>query len=182
MDECNLESHGSWDGLLSGVSDYDMVVPGDKKEWMPLLLDRANSMYMRDRNHSSILIWSCGNESYGGSDIYEMSEFFRKKDSSRLVHYEGVFNDRRYNDTSDIESRMYAKVADVKEFLKTHRDKPFIECEYTHAMGRSFSKVNLSGTTSIKALPVKILSAMILSTTEVILMTLLPTITSAETV
>lgn len=143
MDECNLESHGSWDGLLSGVSDYDMVVPGDKKEWMPLLLDRANSMYMRDRNHSSILIWSCGNESYGGSDIYEMSEFFRKKDSSRLVHYEGVFNDRRYNDTSDIESRMYAKVADVKEFLKTHRDKPFIECEYTHAMGNSCGGMQL---------------------------------------
>ena len=143
MDECNLESHGSWDGLLSGISDYDMVVPGDKKEWMPLLLDRAKSIYMRDRNHSSILIWSCGNESYGGSDIYEMSEFFRKSDPSRLVHYEGVFNDRRYNDTSDIESRMYAKVADVKEYLKTHRDKPFIECEYTHAMGNSCGGMQL---------------------------------------
>ena len=143
MDECNLESHGSWDGLLSGISDYDMVVPGDKKEWMPLLLDRAKSMYMRDRNHSSILIWSCGNESYGGSDIYEMSEFFRKSDPGRLVHYEGVFNDRRYNDTSDIESRMYAKVADVKEYLKTHRDKPFIECEYTHAMGNSCGGMQL---------------------------------------
>lgn len=143
IDECNLETHGSWDGLLSGVSDYDFVLPGDKKEWLPLLLDRANSMYMRDRNHSSVLIWSCGNESYGGSDIYEMSEFFRKADSSRLVHYEGVYNDRRYNDTSDIESRMYAKVAEVKEFLKTHRDKPFIECEYTHAMGNSCGGMQL---------------------------------------
>lgn len=143
IDECNLETHGSWDGLLSGVSDYDFVLPGDKKEWVPLLLDRANSMYMRDRNHSSVLIWSCGNESYGGSDIYEMSEFFRKADSSRLVHYEGVYNDRRYNDTSDIESRMYAKVAEVKEFLKTHRDKPFIECEYTHAMGNSCGGMQL---------------------------------------
>ena len=64
IDECNLETHGSWDGLLSGVSDYDFVLPGDKKEWLPLLLDRANSMYMRDRNHSSVLIWSCGNEIY----------------------------------------------------------------------------------------------------------------------
>ena len=143
IDECNLETHGSWDGLLSGVSDYDFVLPGDKKEWLPLLLDRANSMYMRDRNHSSVLIWSCGNESYGGSDIYEMSEFFRKADSSRLVHYEGVYNDRRYNDTSDIESRMYAKVAEVKEFLKTHRDKSFIECEYTHAMGNSCGGMQL---------------------------------------
>ena len=143
IDECNLETHGSWDGLLSGVSDYDFVLPGDKKELLPLLLDRANSMYMRDRNHSSVLIWSCGNESYGGSDIYEMSKFFRKADSSRLVHYEGVYNDRRYNDTSDIESRMYAKVAEVKEFLKTHRDKPFIECEYTHAMGNSCGGMQL---------------------------------------
>ena len=143
IDECNLETHGSWDGILSGVSDYDFVLPGDKKEWLPLLLDRANSMYMRDRNHSSVLIWSCGNESYGGSDIYEMSEFFRKVDSNRLVHYEGVYNDRRYNDTSDIESRMYAKVAEVKEFLKTHRDKPFIECEYTHAMGNSCGGMQL---------------------------------------
>lgn len=143
IDECNLETHGSWDGLLSGVSDYDFVLPGDKKEWLHLLLDRANSMYMRDRNHSSVLIWSCGNESYGGRDIYEMSEFFRKADSSRLVHYEGVYNDRRYNDTSDIESRMYAKVAEVKEFLQTHRDKPFIECEYTHAMGNSCGGMQL---------------------------------------
>lgn len=143
IDECNMESHGSWDGLLTGVSEYDSVLPGDKPEWLSLLLDRAKSMYMRDRNHPSILIWSCGNESYGGRDIFEMSEFLRKLDPDRLIHYEGVFNDRRYNDTSDIESRMYAKVADVKEFLKVHRDKPFIECEYTHAMGNSCGGMQL---------------------------------------
>lgn len=143
IDECNLETHGTWDGLLTGVTDYDSVLPGDKREWLPLLLDRVKSMYMRDKNHSSILIWSCGNESYGGSDIYEMSDLLRKLDKSRLVHYEGVYNDRRYNNTSDIESRMYAKVSEIKDFLKTHRDKPFIECEYAHAMGNSCGGMQL---------------------------------------
>ena len=48
-------------------------------------------MLERDKNHPSILIWSCGNESYAGEDIYKMSEYFRSKDPSRVVHYEGVF-------------------------------------------------------------------------------------------
>ena len=75
-----------------------------------MMLDRVNSMYQRDKNHPAILIWSCGNESFGGPVIYEMSQLFRKLDPTRLVHYEGVFNDRRYNDTSDIESQMYTPV------------------------------------------------------------------------
>ncbi|MDE7247130.1 MAG: DUF4981 domain-containing protein, partial [Lachnospiraceae bacterium] len=58
-------------------------------------------------------------------------------DHTRLVHYEGVFNDRRYNASSDMESRMYAKVADIEEYLANGDGKPFICCEYTHAMGNS---------------------------------------------
>ncbi len=72
-----------------------------------MMLDRANSMYQRDKNHPAILIWSCGNESFGGKDIFEMSSYSAKKDPTRLVHYEGVCHDRRYNDTSDMESQMY---------------------------------------------------------------------------
>lgn len=136
IDETNLESHGSWDTVMF-TGDYDYVVPGDKPEWLDMMLDRTNSMYQRDKNHPSILIWSCGNESYGGKDIYEMSQFFRKMDDTRLVHYEGVYNDRRYNDSSDMESRMYAYVEDIKKFLEKNRSKPFICCEYTHAMGNS---------------------------------------------
>ena len=101
------------------------------------MLDRVNSMYQRDKNHPSILIWSCGNESFGGKDIYEMSRFYRKEDPTRLVHYEGVMHDRRYNDTSDMESQMYTTVEDIKAFLEKDRSKPFICCEYTHAMGNS---------------------------------------------
>ena len=102
-----------------------------------MMLDRANSMYQRDKNHPAILIWSCGNESFGGKDIYEMSQLFRKNDPTRLVHYEGLFHDRSYNDTSDMESQMYPSVEAIKEFLAKDDSKPFICCEYTHAMGNS---------------------------------------------
>lgn len=136
IDENNLESHGSWDTVFE-TGDTSNVVPGDRPEWLNMMLDRINSTYQRDKNHPSILIWSCGNESFGGKDIYEMSELFRKLDPTRLVHYEGVFNDRRYNDTSDMESQMYTSVEKIKAFLAKDRSKPFICCEYTHAMGNS---------------------------------------------
>lgn len=135
--ENNLESHGSWDPITRGHAGKEAAVPGDYKEWQPMMLDRVNSCYQRDKNHPAILIWSCGNEAYGGSVIYEMSQLFRKLDDTRLVHYEGVFQDRRYNDTSDMESQMYPSVEDIKNFLKEDRSKPFICCEYTHAMGNS---------------------------------------------
>ena len=134
--ENNLESHGSWD-IAEFTKDYTDVVPYDKPEWLGMMLDRVNSMYQRDKNHPAILIWSCGNESFGGKDIFEMSEFYRKNDPTRLVHYEGVIHDRRYNDTSDMESQMYPSVDAIKKFLAEDDSKPFICCEYTHAMGNS---------------------------------------------
>ena len=66
-----------------------------------------------------------------------MSQFFHKEDPTRLVHYEGLCHDRRYNDTSDMESQMYPSVEAIKEFLAKDSSKPFICCEYTHAMGNS---------------------------------------------
>ena len=136
IDETNLESHGSWD-LAAMTGNTEEIVPNDRKEWLAPMLDRVESVYQRDKNHPAILIWSCGNESYGGKVIYEMSQRFRKLDSGRLVHYEGVFHDRRYNDTSDMESQMYTPAEKIKEFLEKDRSKPFICCEYTHAMGNS---------------------------------------------
>ena len=134
--ENNMESHGSWD-VAEFTKDYTDVVPYDKPEWLGMMLDRVNSMYQRDKNHPAILIWSCGNESFGGKDIFEMSEFYRKNDPTRLVHYEGVCHDRRYNATSDMESQMYPSVEAIKKFLAEDDSKPFICCEYTHAMGNS---------------------------------------------
>ena len=135
--ENNLESHGTWEAYNKGYVDLDFVVPKDKPQWREMMLDRANSCYQRDKNHPAILIWSCGNESFGGKTIYEMSQLFRQLDKHRLVHYEGVFNDRSYNDTSDMESQMYTPVAGIEKFLAEHPKKPFICCEYTHAMGNS---------------------------------------------
>lgn len=135
IDEVNLETHGTWQ-KLHGI-DSSGALPGDKMEWKDIVIDRAVSMFERDKNHPSILIWSCGNESYGGKVLYEMSEYFREVDPSRLVHYEGVFWDRTYNDTSDMESRMYAKPSEIETYLNGQPEKPFIICEYMHAMGNS---------------------------------------------
>lgn len=137
IDECNLESHGSWAGALAWKRDLSEVVPGDRPQWLDLVLDRANSMYQRDKNHPAILIWSLGNEAFGGRNIYEMSRFFHRVDPDRIVHYEGIFNDRRYPGTSDVESQMYTPAEKIAQFLKENRSKPFICCEYTHAMGNS---------------------------------------------
>lgn len=135
IDEMNLETHGSWQKL--GAVEPSWVIPGDKPEWHDIVMDRAISMVERDKNHPSILIWSCGNESHGGEVIYKVSQYFKEADPTRLVHYEGVFHDRRFNDTSDMESRMYAKPADIEEFLNDNPTKPYISCEYMHAMGNS---------------------------------------------
>ncbi|MFC0300544.1 glycoside hydrolase family 2 TIM barrel-domain containing protein [Virgibacillus soli] len=135
IDEMNLETHGTWE--KSGYLDHDGAIPGNKLEWQDIVMDRAISMYERDKNHPSILIWSCGNESFGGEVLYNVSNYFRKVDPSRLVHYEGIFNDRAYPDTSDMESQMYAKAHEVEEYLKSQPHKPIILCEYMHAMGNS---------------------------------------------
>ena len=136
IDETNMETHGTWAGMEDAVKN-PYILPHDKPEWKAAVLDRANSMLQRDKNHACILIWSCGNESFGGSNIYAMSRLFKEKDPSRLVHYEGLCHDRRYNDTSDMESQMYPSVSAIEQFLAVHRDKPFICCEYTHSMGNS---------------------------------------------
>lgn len=135
IDEANLETHGSWSALRG--ANPEKAVPCDKPEWQDAVNDRARSMVNRDKNHPSILLWSCGNESYGGVVIYNMSNLIRQMDDTRLVHYEGVSYDRRYNGTSDVESRMYTKPWDVEKYLLDNPEKPYILCEYAHAMGNS---------------------------------------------
>ncbi len=135
IDEANLESHGSWQKM--GACEPSWNVPGSLPEWKDCVVDRARSMLERDKNHPSILIWSCGNESYAGEDILAMSRFFKEKDPTRLVHYEGVFWNRDFDQISDIESRMYAKPDEIAAYLEEDPEKPFILCEYTHAMGNS---------------------------------------------
>ncbi len=135
IDETNLETHGTW--MVMGKVLPENALPSNREEWQPACLDRAQSLLERDKNHACVLFWSCGNESYGGSVLHAMSQFFRTRDPDRPVHYEGIFHDRRYNDTSDVESQMYTTAANVADWLNTHDDKPFILCEYAHAMGNS---------------------------------------------
>ncbi len=141
IDEANLETHGTWQIMGECRPEYN--VPGSLPEWKEAVLDRARSMYERDKNHPSVLIWSCGNESYCGDDIAAMAEYFHREDSTRLVHYEGVVWNRKYDHITDMESRMYAKPAEVEEYLKKNTGKPYISCEYMHAMGNSLGGMHL---------------------------------------
>ncbi len=141
IDETNLESHGSWQKL--GQCEPSWNVPGNRPEWQACVLDRANSMFQRDKNHASILIWSCGNESYAGECIANMTKFFHAQDDTRLVHYEGCFWNREYEHCSDMESRMYAKPQEIDEYLASNPSKPYISCEFLHTMGNSGGGLSL---------------------------------------
>ena len=135
IDEANLESHGSWQKL--GGVEPSWNVPGSLPEWKECVVDRARSMFERDKNHAAVLIWSCGNESYAGEDILAMSDFFHQNDPGRLVHYEGVFHNRAFDQISDMESRMYEKPWNIRDYLESKPAKPFVLCEYMHDMGNS---------------------------------------------
>lgn len=136
MAEANLESHGSWQKL--GKVEPSWNVPGSIPQWDEAVLDRARTNFEVLKNHPSILFWSLGNESYAGDNIEHMNRFYKEKDNSRLVHYEGVVHNRAYTGTiSDMESRMYATPAQIREYLDNNPAKPFILCEYMHNMGNS---------------------------------------------
>lgn len=139
--ETNLESHGTWQKM--GACEPSINVPASLPEWKEACLDRARSMYERDKNHASVLIWSCGNESYCGDDIAAMADYFHEVDKTRLVHYEGVVWNRKYDHITDMESRMYAKPDEVEDYLKQNTGKPYISCEYMHAMGNSLGGMKL---------------------------------------
>ena len=131
IDETNLETHGSFQ------RNAESNLPGNKPEWLACVLDRAKSMFERDKNHTAILLWSCGNESYAGSDILAMADFFRAQDPSRVVHYEGVTSNRAYDSISDVETQMYTRPDRIREYLESDPKKPFLLCEYMHDMGNS---------------------------------------------
>ena len=136
MSETNLESHGSWQ--KAGAIEPSWNVPGSNEAWEAAVLDRARNNFETFKNHVSVLFWSLGNESYAGDVLAKMNRYFKEKDPSRLVHYEGVFNCPAYKDRiSDMESHMYTAPDKVREYLENDPPKPFILCEYMHDMGNS---------------------------------------------
>ncbi|WP_053219974.1 glycoside hydrolase family 2 TIM barrel-domain containing protein [Virgibacillus senegalensis] len=120
IDETNLESHGA-----------SSILPASDPQWLDASLDRLTSMIERDKNHPSVLIWSLGNEAGRGDTFKKMAELAHEADPTRLVHYEG---DNRW---TDVESHMYPSVAAVENYGKSGNEKPYILCEYAHAMGNS---------------------------------------------
>ncbi len=136
MAETNLESHGTFQKL--GAIEPSCNVPGSIPQWREVVLDRAISNFETFKNHTSVLFWSLGNESYAGDDLEAMNTYFKEKRDGRLVHYESSFYNRAYEDTiSDVESRMYAKPKEVEEYLNNNPRKPYLLCEFMHDMGNS---------------------------------------------
>jgi len=120
IDETNLETHG-----------VRNIVPASDPQWTAACVDRVKSMVERDKNHPSVLIWSLGNEAGSGSNFQAMADWVHQNDPTRLVHYEG------YNQVADINSAMYSSVESIEQYGASGNTKPFILCEYAHAMGNS---------------------------------------------
>ncbi|MEK3883626.1 glycoside hydrolase family 2 TIM barrel-domain containing protein [Paenibacillus sp. PL2-23] len=134
IDETNLETHGTWTYAQKELGE---TIPGSRPEWTDNVLDRCHSMFQRDKNHPSIVIWSLGNESFGGDNFLKMHELLHRLDGTRPVHYEGTFHYRASEAATDIESHMYSTVETIEQYAKNNPPKPFIICEYSHAMGNS---------------------------------------------
>ncbi|BAK37825.1 beta-galactosidase [Microlunatus phosphovorus NM-1] len=138
IDECDLETHGF---AFSNWTDN----PSDDPVWRDAYLDRIERTVERDKNHPCIVIWSLGNESGTGTNLAAMAQWVRARDPERPVHYEGDYTCAY----TDIYSRMYPNLVELEAIGGEHgpllscgpaesrrvRSKPFLMCEYVHAMG-----------------------------------------------
>jgi beta-galactosidase len=153
IDETDLECHGFYDAVARAKNipeemDYEerkRLVFGlaaeyttNNSAWSAAYVDRIHHMIHRDKNHTSIIIWSLGNEAFYGSNMQRMYEHAHQLDPTRPVHYEGD----RYAKSADMYSFMYAPVDELIRLAKDEGvrpdgsfDKPIILCEYAHAMG-----------------------------------------------
>jgi beta-galactosidase len=137
VDEADLECHGvTRTGNKEDGAFHKLSVD---TTWQQAFVERAERMVERDKNHASIIIWSLGNESGYGPNHMAMAEWVKGRDASRPVHYEGaapIYNGDPNVDCLDLESRMYASVADIEAYaLEDSNTKPLFLCEYSHAMG-----------------------------------------------
>ena len=123
-DEANIESHGMGYGKNSLAK---------QPEWTEAHVDRVQRMVIRDKNHASVVTWSLGNEAGDGVCIKACYDWARKADPTRPVHYERSAK----NVNTDIISHMYHPPYLIKEKSGSKADKPFIVCEYMHALGNS---------------------------------------------
>lgn len=136
IDENNLESHGT-----RFMGDLTPLMPDGMEMWTPSCMDRIESLYQRDKNHPSVIIWSLGNECSAGENFRKMHSYLHEVDPSRPVHYESIWEkgtmDAPYRDVTDVYSQMYPSPWDLERDMKRYTDKPWMLCEYSHAMGNS---------------------------------------------
>ncbi|MGN0468270.1 MAG: glycoside hydrolase family 2 TIM barrel-domain containing protein [Acutalibacteraceae bacterium] len=135
IDENDLETHGT---RFSNHQSLPLI-PNGSEIWLNSCMDRISSLYERDKNHPSVICWSLGNECSGGENFNKMYQWLKKKDSTRFVHYESIWEDfENDKNVTDVYSMMYEKPWDIEEKMKKHKDKPYMLCEYAHSMGNSF--------------------------------------------
>lgn len=141
VDEADLESHGMGYNYGDWFWDYWAYLC-DSPEWKNACLDRAERLFERDKNHSSVVLWSLGNESGCGQSHRDMANYIRFRDDRALIHYENArleyeerVGGRDFKDISDVESRMYASISYLREYLADDSlTKPFFYCEYVCSM------------------------------------------------
>jgi beta-galactosidase len=134
VDEANIECHGAWQAKLNLASHPD---------WADAIMDRFVRMVERDKNHASIIIWSLGNESGSGPNFVASYDWSKRRDPSRPVQYEGEvkYNPQVAGRATDIICPMYALPGKIGNYLASNPPRPFILCEYAHAMGNSIGDV-----------------------------------------
>ena len=133
IDENNMETHGTYWSKIIGCPQ----LPASRPEWEKACMERIKATYNRDKNCTCVVCWSLGNESLGGETPKKMYKWIKDADPSRFVHFE-CHNDPMEQQLSDVMSKMYARPEHLEEYAVTERDgRPFILCEYTHAMGNS---------------------------------------------
>lgn len=124
IDEANIESHGM------GYGDATLA---KRPEWLAAHMDRTVRMVERDKNHPSVIIWSLGNEAGDGPNFEATSAWIRQRDRSRPVHYERA----GLRPHTDIVCPMYARPQELAKYAVQGQTRPYILCEYAHAMGNS---------------------------------------------
>lgn len=131
VDEANIETHGM--GATNQGPFDKSVHPAYLPEWAPAHMDRIKRAVERDKNHPSVIIWSMGNECGNGEVFHDAYNWIKERDNTRLVQFEQAAED--WN--TDIVCPMYPSLNHMKSYAEADKNRPFIMCEYSHAMGNS---------------------------------------------